>query len=35
MGQLEEIERTILEGDVEVLTGVIDQLTGSTDFDLL
>lgn len=35
MGQLEEIERYILEGEVEVLSRTVDQLNGSTDFDLL
>ncbi len=35
MGQLEEIEQSILEGNVEVLSSTVDQLNGLTDFDLL
>lgn len=35
MGQLEEIERYILEGDAEVLSRAVDQLNASTDFDML
>ncbi|NYF24511.1 tetratricopeptide repeat protein [Sporosarcina sp. JAI121] len=35
MGQLEEIERHILEGDAEVLSRAVDQLNASTDFDML
>ncbi len=35
MGQLQEIERYIREGDVEALGRIIDQLNESTDFDML
>ena len=35
MEQLQEIEQLIQEGDVEALSRLLDQLTKSTDFDLL
>ena len=35
MEQLQEIERIIQEGDVEALQRFVDQLTESTDFDML
>lgn len=35
MVQLQEIERNILEGDVEALQRIVGQLDESTDFDLL
>ena len=35
MGQLQEIEKNIIEGDLEAISKVIDQLENSTDFDML
>ncbi|WP_318617346.1 tetratricopeptide repeat protein [Sporosarcina sp. YIM B06819] len=35
MGQLQQVERYIQEGDVDALGRLIDQLNESTDFDLL
>ncbi|MEK5039250.1 tetratricopeptide repeat protein [Sporosarcina sp. FSL K6-3457] len=35
MGQLQQVERHIQEGDVEALGRLIDQLNESTDFDML
>lgn len=35
MGQLQEVERYIQEGDVEALSILLDGLTKSTDFDML
>src|SRR3954451_13049668 len=35
MVQLQEIERNILEGDVEALQRIVGQLDESTDFDML
>src|SRR5688572_23317025 len=35
MGQLQEVEQHIQEGDVEALNFLIDKLSRSTDFDML
>ena len=35
MGQLQEVERFMQEGDVEKLSILLEELTKSTDFDML
>ncbi|CAM3056988.1 tetratricopeptide repeat protein [Filibacter tadaridae] len=35
MGQLQELEKSMMEGDVETLTHIVDQLNDSIDFDML
>ncbi|MBE1554121.1 tetratricopeptide repeat protein [Sporosarcina limicola] len=35
MGQLQEVEKSILEGDVEAIGRIIDRLDNSSDFDML